>query len=161
MGLYRHEFRDSETAIHTRASSWDRVVAAQFVSPGTSTPLSEKQHHFKKAKDTTRVLRQPQCSFINKLVLLISSFERRPDKRFLQELKTVLSTVDEDIKYAPIPGHTLARQFVDKSEDFQLHDTTQILAEISEQWPKIVGVHCKESTIQLFTQAVDSSDQAK
>jgi hypothetical protein len=76
---------------------------------------------------------QPNQSFVNELLLLISSFENRPDQWFLKEIISILKEADDDLKFTPPLQNAALRKFVSKDEEFNLKDARQLLLEVGDE----------------------------
>jgi hypothetical protein len=152
--FYRSEFCNSNTSVIRRSTAWNKLVAAQSVRPGINKPLSSKQLQYRKAKDRARVLLPSTQSFLNEDLLLVSCFEKQRDTWLLEELKTVLSEADEDLRYKPLPKNISLRKFAEKEEKFNDDDTVLLQEELAEIWPEIDST--KES-ILLLKHAFNSS----
>jgi len=92
--FYAYEYRDATTDSSKRAPSWNRKVAIHAIRPSLSPPLTQKQHKFKYAKDSTKLVFSPNISLANEVASLVASYAHTPDKSFLDEVKSVLKEID-------------------------------------------------------------------
>jgi hypothetical protein len=79
--FYRWEFRDASTSIKARGVNWNRLVTNQAVRPGFGGRLpSAKQERYKRARDTTRFIIEPQQPLSNECLMLILAFKKKTRK---------------------------------------------------------------------------------
>ena len=95
--FYRHEFRDATTVLNYRGSNWNKLATLQSVCPGSSKTPSAKQERFKRVRDTSKVILEPNISFSNEILCLTMSFKTSRDPWFLKELQNMLTQMDEDL----------------------------------------------------------------
>ncbi|KFZ03810.1 hypothetical protein V502_10644 [Pseudogymnoascus sp. VKM F-4520 (FW-2644)] len=138
--FYRYEFRDATSAIKDRAASWNRLVAAVSVRPGeVGGTLSKKQERFKKARDSSRIVMEPDQSFISEVLCLLGAFKKSQNPWHLQQLTKVLAEADEDLNLRPPPQNKGLRKFVE-DEDFTIDDAGDVVEEVLELWPEVEDV---------------------
>ncbi|OBT86750.1 hypothetical protein VE02_06281 [Pseudogymnoascus sp. 03VT05] len=137
--FYRYEFRDATTAIKERPTKWGRAISAISVRPGDGG-LSLKQERLKKAKDTAKVVLEPEQSFIAELLCLLRAFQKSKDAWHLKEMQKLLTAADEDLNLRPLPKNAGLRKFVEGHDEFDASDAEMVVQEVTEMWPEVEDV---------------------
>ena len=139
--FYRHEFRDATTALNSRCANWNKLVALQSVCPGSSKTPSAKQERFRRARDTSKVILEPNISFSNEILCLAMSFKTSRDPWFLKEIQNVLVQMDEDLNARPLVANAGLRKFVNTDEvDFDEEDARAVVDNMAVQWPEVGNI---------------------
>lgn len=149
--FYRFEFRDATTSIKERATQWGRLITAISVRPGEGG-LSAKQERLKKARDTSKVVLEPDQSFIVELLCLLKAFNKSRDPWHLNEFQKVLKAADEDINLRPLPKNIGLRKFVEDGSQFDVADAQMVVEEVAEQWPEVEDVNV--DSVQMLKKAI-------
>jgi hypothetical protein len=139
--FYRWEFRDASTSIKARGVNWNRLVTNQAVRPGFGSRLpGAKQERYARARDTTRLIVEPQQSLTNECSMLILAFRKNKDKWFLTELQDVLTEVEGDLRYRSPPTNRALRLFVEGEEELSAEVASDFVDEMQGQWPEVEDV---------------------
>jgi hypothetical protein len=134
--FYRHEFRDSVSGHKKRCGRWNANVALHSVKPGVdAAPLTEKQQQFKRARNGTRFVFVPNVSLCNEIAFLAANYACTSDNWFLQEIEDVLQSVDNNIKYRPLPENSGLHTFVEAEDELTEDQGLAVVADFLAMWP--------------------------
>lgn len=131
------EFRDGTTSIQERGSDWNKLVLAKAVRVGLGKAPSAKQEHFKRARDTTKVVVEPNQSFVNEVVFLMKAFAKSQDLWLLKELQQMLAEADDNINCWPAASNASMPKFVTTGQEFNAADAQILIDEFVDQWLEV------------------------
>lgn len=103
----------------------------------TAEILSAKQQRYRRAKDTTKLVLEPCMSLVNELTALNLSFERYKQPWHLQELRSVLEVVQEDLRFQPMPAYWGLRKFADLGEVLTEEDAGKVVEDVQDLWKDV------------------------
>lgn len=131
--FYFSEFRDDSKSIQKRRLSWNKLILNKALGlAANKKAMSAKQLRFRAARDTTKVILEPNQSFRNEVLLLTRGFARTKDPWFLDELVRVLKDADDDNNFAPPPSNIAMHNYVIKSSsEFKEEDAKVMVIEKS------------------------------
>jgi hypothetical protein len=138
--FYLHEFRDNTTDGHKRASNWNRNVALQSIKPGLGAPRTSKQLAFKHAKDSVKLVFNPNVSLANEVASLIAGYVHSPSDWFLDEIVSVLKVIDDDLNHRPLPENSGLRMFVEVTGELSAEQATRVVEDFKINWPDVPHV---------------------
>lgn len=79
-------------------------------------------------------------SLVNELAALNLSFERYKQPWHLQELRSVLEVVQEDIRFQPMPAYWDLRKFADLGEVLTEEDAEKVVEDVQDLWKDVADV---------------------
>ncbi len=136
--FFLKDFRENVGQFKLRGPAWSKLVSDVALSFAQTAEIpSAKQQRYRRAKDITKLVLEPGMSFINELVALTLSFERYRQPWHLQELRSVLEVVQEDIRFQPMPAYWGLRKFADLGEVLTEEDAEKVVEDVQDLWKDV------------------------
>jgi hypothetical protein len=71
----------------------------------------------------------------NEITSLTANYCHTQDKTFLNEIKSVLKVVNEDLNDRPLPENISLRRFTEE-DAITMEEAEQVVADFADNWPK-------------------------
>ncbi|TGO53542.1 hypothetical protein BCON_0121g00230 [Botryotinia convoluta] len=117
-----HEFRDLETALKTRKTTWGRLALAAAVRPDILA---------------TPTFLNVQYLWPTNLILLAQTFAADPNRSTLQDIEASVQDAVADFQHRPPPSCTALRNFCEVDRDLSIEEAKDVVAEVQSLWPEV------------------------
>ncbi|QSZ37798.1 hypothetical protein DSL72_008897 [Monilinia vaccinii-corymbosi] len=135
------EFRDLETSVRKRKSTWTHLVFQAALKPEALPDMTQRQSGFKKSKASARITLEPSISLSNHLSLLLSTFSgSKNDRQLLMDCIAAIKDSDEEYRHHPSPESRGLTVFCYKSKDITVEEAKSVVIEVKEHWPEVKGL---------------------
>ncbi|ATZ50663.1 hypothetical protein BCIN_06g01560 [Botrytis cinerea B05.10] len=151
-----HEFRDLETSLKTRKTTWGRLALAAAVRPDVLAAPTKRQVDFKRSKATSKLIFERQISLANHLILLAQSFAANPNKAILDDIDASVKDAIADFQHRPPPSCVNIRNFCEVPGDISIEEARGVVAEVQSLWPELGEVRWE--TIRLIKRGLDVAE---